>query len=262
MTFKVATFNTNSVRARTPIVLAWLEKNGPDVLCLQETKVRDDAFPKEAFVEAGYRPLFQGEKSYNGVAMLIREPADVKNVRYGLDDDGPPDESRLLVAEVRGIPIVNTYVPQGQDPKAEIFQYKLAWFARLRSYFDRHFLPQEPLLWVGDFNVAPERIDVHDPGRLLGHVGFHPDEHKALAAVKAWGFVDVFRKHVPGPNQYTFWDYRVKDGVARGKRWRVDHIWATAPLADRSKRAWIDPDPRLAERPSDHTVLAAEFNIP
>jgi len=261
MTFKVTTFNTNSVRARIPIILTWLAKESPDVLCLQETKVRDDAFPKEAFVEAGYRPLFRGEKSYNGVAILVREPLLAENPAFGLDDGGPPDESRLLVAEVRGIPIVNTYVPQGQDPKAEIFQYKLAWFARLRSYFDRHFSPHKPLLWVGDFNVAPERIDVHDPGRLLGHVGFHPDEHKALAAVKAWGFVDVFRKHVPGPNQYTFWDYRVRDGVARGKGWRVDHIWATAPLADRSKRAWIDPEPRLAERPSDHTVLAAEFDL-
>lgn len=261
MTLKVATYNTNSVRARLPIILAWLAKEGPDVLCLQETKVPDDAFPKEAFVEAGYRALFRGEKGYSGVAMLIRESAAAKNIRYGLDDDGPPDESRLLAAEVRGIPIVNTYVPQGQDPKAEVFQYKLAWFARLFSYFDRHFSPQEPLLWMGDFNVAPEPIDVHDPVRLLGHVGFHPDEHRALAAVKAWGFADVFRKHEPTTNQYTFWDYRVKDGVARGKGWRVDHIWATAPLADRSIRAWIDPEPRLAKRPSDHTVLAAEFEL-
>lgn len=261
MAFKIATFNTNSVRARIPIIRGWLEEECPDVFCLQETKVPNDAFPKEAFIEAGYWTLFRGEKGYGGVAMLIREQAQVKTIRYGLDDDGPADESRLLFAEVRGIPIVNTYVPQGQDPNAEIFQYKLAWFTRLRNYFSRHFSPKEPLLWVGDFNVAPERIDVHDPVRLLGHVGFHPDEHKALATVKAWGFVDVFRKHVPGPHQYTFWDYRVKDGVARGKGWRVDHIWATAPLADRSKRAWIDLGPRLAERPSDHTVLAAEFDL-
>lgn len=261
MAFKVATFNTNSVRTRRPSILDWLAKESPDVLCLQETKVRDDAFPTEEFVEAGYRPLFRGEKGYSGVAMLIRASADVKNIRYGFDDDGPPDEARLIVAEIDGIPIVNTYVPQGRDPKAEFFQYKLDWFSRLRNYFERHFSPHKPLLWVGDFNVAPEEIDVHDPVRLLGHIGFHPDEHKALAEVKTWGFIDVFRQHVAGPHQYTFWDYRVRDGVARGKGWRVDHIWATRPLADRSTKAWIDVEPRLAQRPSDHTILAAKFDL-
>jgi len=261
MAFTIATFNTNSVRARTPIVLAWLKENRPDVLCLQETKAPDDAFPAAVFVEAGFRPLFRGEKSYNGVAMLVREPLVIDDPAFGLDDGGPPDETRLLAARINGIPIVNTYVPQGRDPKTAFFEYKLEWFSRLRNYFERHFSPDEPLLWVGDFNVAPERIDVHDPVRLLGHVGFHPDEHKALAEVKAWGFVDVFRQHVTEPNHYTFWDYRAKDGVARGKGWRVDHIWATRPLAERSTRAWIDLNPRLADRPSDHTVLAAEFDL-
>jgi len=261
MIFRVATFNTNSVRARAPIVLAWLKDNAPDVLCLQETKTPDDAFPGEAFTQAGYHPFYRGEKSYNGVAMLVRESLRAENTAFGLDDGGPADETRLLATEIHGIPIVNTYVPQGRDPNTEFFRYKLEWFSRLRDYFERHFSSRKPLLWVGDFNVAPETIDVHDPVRLSGHVGFHPDEHKALATVKAWGFVDVFRKHVPEPNQYTFWDYRVRDGVARGKGWRVDHIWATRPLAERSTRAWIDIAPRLAQRPSDHTVLAVEFHL-
>jgi exodeoxyribonuclease-3 len=258
MTLKVATFNVNSVRARLPILLDWLKKERPHVLCLQETKVRDPDFPAEGFATAGYASLFRGEGAHGGVAMLSTEP--MEGPRFGLDD-GPADPSRLVLVRVRGVPIVNTYVPQGRATDDPMFEYKLAWFSRLRRYFERHFSPEEPLLWVGDFNVAPEPIDVHDPVRLAGEVGFHPDEHAALAAVKAWGFVDVFRKHEPGPRQYTFWDYRAKDGVARGKGWRVDHIWATAPLAERSTRAWIDREPRLAARPSDHTVLVAEFDL-
>ncbi len=259
MPFTVATFNVNSVRTRVPILLSWLSRNQPDVLCLQETKVEDARFPSDAFAELGYQALYRGEKAYNGVAILSREP--IAEPRFGLDDDGPADEARLVCARIRGLPIVNTYVPQGRDPEDPFFQYKLEWFSRLRRYFARHFSPREPLLWVGDLNVAPEPIDVHDPVGLRGHVGFHPDEQAALAAVVAWGVADVFRRHESRPGQYTFYDYRVKDGVARGKGWRVDHILATPPLADRSVAAWIDLHPRTADRPSDHTVLAATFEI-
>jgi len=259
MSFKIATFNANSVRARFPILIPWLEKERPHVLCLQETKVQDADFPVDAFARVGYQAAFREEKAHGGVALLSTEP--IEDAHFGLDDEGPSDPSRLVAATVHGVPVVNTYVPQGRDPEDPMFPYKLAWLLRLRRYFERHFSPEEPLLWAGDFNVAPELIDVHDPVRLLGHVGFHPEEHQALACVKAWGFVDVFRKHEPGPRQYTFWDYRAKDGVARGNGWRVDHIWATAALAERSTRAWIDREPRLAERPSDHTPVVAEFDL-
>jgi exodeoxyribonuclease-3 len=259
MPFKVATFNTNSVRARLPILLAWLDKERPDVLALQETKTPDDQFPAVPFHALGYDVGFRGEKAYNGVALLAREP--LLDLRFGLDDGGPADETRLVSATVRGVSIVNTYVPQGRATDDPMFPYKLDWFGRLRRYFDRRFSPRGLVLWMGDFNVAPEPIDVHDPKRLLGEIGFHPDEHAALAKVKAWGFEDVLRRHAAGPGEYTFWDYRVKDGVARGKGWRVDHIWATAPLAKRSTRAWIDLAPRLAERPSDHTPVVAEFAL-
>jgi exodeoxyribonuclease-3 len=261
MRLKIGTFNVNSVRARTEIIVNWLAKERPDVLCLQETKTPDADFPVETFANLGYRAFFRGEKSYNGVAMLVKASLDVRFPRFGLDDEGPPDESRLVAAEIVGVSIVNTYVPQGRSPDHPMFQYKLAWFSRLRRYFQKEFSPDGPLLWVGDLNVAPEPIDVHDPIRLLGHVGYHPEEHKALTTVKAWGFIDVFRKHEPAPGHYTFWDYRVKDGVRRGKGWRVDHILATPPLAKKSIRAWIDLEPRLAERPSDHTVLVAEFEL-
>ena len=261
MTLKIATFNVNSVRARLPIVEGWLAANEPDALCLQETKVKDADFPLAVLESAGYRPIFRGESSYNGVALLARDGVDARLGHFGFHDGGPPDESRLMAAEVAGIPILNTYVPQGRSPQDPMFQYKIEWFARLKEYFQDTFSPQEPLLWVGDMNVAPQPIDVHDPVRLRHHVGFHPREREAFAKTVAWGFVDVLRKHHPQEGQFTFWDYRVRDSVARGKGWRIDHILATKPLADRSTRAWIDIEPRLAARPSDHTVLVAEFAV-
>lgn len=256
--FKVATFNANSVRSRLPVLDHWLEREQPDVLCLQETKVQDQAFPVGFFRERGYHVLFRGQKAHAGVALASRvEPRDVA---YGLDDGGPRDEARLVRATVAGIPIVNTYVPQGQSTDSPLFRYKLEWLERLRDYFVRHFSPQAPLLWCGDFNVAPEEIDVHDPPRLVNHVDFHPQARAALARVREWGFVDVFRLHHPGErHQYTFWDYRVAGALDRNVGWRVDHIWATPPLAERSVRSWIDREARRAEKPSDHTFLVAEF---
>jgi len=256
----VATFNANSVRSRLPLLADWLAQEKPDVLCLQETKVQDHEFPTGFFQERGYDVAFRGQKAHAGVALVSRtEPTDV---RHGLDDGGPTDAPRLIQATVAGIPIVNTYVPQGQSVDSPLFAYKLEWLARVRNYFARHFSPEEPLLWCGDLNVAPEEIDVHDPNRLKGHVDFHPEARAALERIRDWGFVDVFRKHHPGePGQYTFWDYRVAGALERNVGWRVDHIWATRPLAERSIRCWIDRDARRAEKPSDHTFLVAEFDL-
>lgn len=256
---KIATFNVNSVRSRLDLVLSWLQKESPDALCMQETKVQDTEFPVEAFRNIGYYVAFRGQKGYAGVAIASKQ--ELEGVAYGLDDGGEPDEARLIRAVIRGIPVVNTYVPQGQSADSPQFQYKLEWLARLRAWFDRHYSPQEPLVWVGDFNVAPEPIDVHDPKGLAKHVDFHPEARAALQRIKEWGFVDVFRKHHPEPGQYTFWDYRVRDSLERNIGWRVDHIWVTKPLADKSIRAWIDVEARRAERPSDHTFLVAEFAL-
>jgi exodeoxyribonuclease III len=259
MKLKIATFNVNSVRARLPIIDKWLAANNPDVLCLQETKVIDQDFPVEEMSASGYRAAFRGEKSYNGVAILSRHA--MERVRYGFDGEGADEGARILSVRIQGVDIVNTYVPQGTSPDSENFQYKLAWFDRLLDHFKRSYKPGDPLVWLGDFNVAPEPIDVHNPKRLLGHVGYHPDEHRAIARVKAWGFVDIFRKHRPEPGQYSFWDYRVRDSVARGLGWRVDHIWGTEVMAAESIDARIDREPRLWERPSDHTPVVAEFKV-
>lgn len=254
----LASFNANSIRARLPILQRWIGENSPDVLCVQETKVRDEDFPLEPFESAGYHVLFKGEKSYNGVAILSRLPLEMPHA--GFDGEGRDEGSRLLAARVGDIHVVNTYVPQGLDPSSEKFRYKLEWFARLREFFAARFEPGQALLWAGDFNVAPEPEDVYDPEGLLGRIGFHPEEHRALASVREWGFVDVFRMFDKKPGRYTFWDYRERDAVARGRGWRVDHLWATAPLAARARRSWIDIAPRLWDRPSDHTFIAAEFD--
>ncbi len=255
---KVATFNVNSVRVRLPIVLDWLKKNAPDVLCLQETKVPDGRFPWKEIEAVGYKAAFRGEKGYNGVAIISRTAPEA--VKVGFDEE-ESDGQRLIRASVDGVPIVNTYVPQGYHPMSEQFRQKLDWLKRLLDYFRDNFRNDKPLLWVGDFNVAPEPIDVYDPEFLAGHVGFHPDEQAALEKIREWGFIDVFRKHEPGPEQYTFYDYQVRNAVKKKMGWRIDHIWATKPLADKSINAWVDMEPRLKEKPSDHTVLVAEFGL-
>jgi exodeoxyribonuclease-3 len=257
-TLKVATYNANSIRARLAQVIEWLGRGKADVLCIQETKVQDADFPAQSFRDAGYHVVFRGQKAHGGVAIASREgPQDVG---FGFGDGGEPDEARLIRAVIAGIPVVNSYVPQGRSPDSEHFQYKLEWFERLRVLFEKHYSAEEPLLWMGDFNVAPEPLDVYDPKRLENHVDFHPEARAALEGVRKWGFVDVFRRHHHDePDQYTYYDYRAKDPIARGVGWRVDHIWATAPLADRSVDAWIDVQARRAERPSDHTFLVAEF---
>ncbi len=242
------------------LILDWLAREEPDVVGVQETKVQDEDFPAEPIREAGYQVVYRGQKSHAGVAIISSvEPQDVA---YGFDDGGEPDEPRLIRALIAGVPLVNTYVPQGRSVDSEHFEYKLEWFDRLRALFDRHHSPGEPLIWMGDFNVAPEPIDIYDPEGKANHVDFHPEARRALEEVKAWGFVDVFRKHYPDEeNQYTYYDYRAKDPIERGIGWRVDHIWATQPLAERSIDSWIDVDARRAERPSDHTFLVAEFDI-
>ena len=257
--FKAATFNANSLRARLDIVLAWLSEHSPDVLTIQETKAQDVDFPAEQIEAAGYHVAFKGQKSYNGVAIISKE--EPKDVSFGFDDGGPADEARLIRADVAGIKIVNTYVPQGTAVDDPRFQYKLEWFARMKALFEKEYSPDEPLLWMGDLNVAPLDSDVHDPKKLEGSVCFHPDEKAALKSVCEWGLEDVFRKHCSDEGQFTFWDYRVRGGLSRNVGWRLDHILATAPLAAKSVASYIDKEPRRKERPSDHTFLIAEFDL-
>jgi exodeoxyribonuclease-3 len=253
---KIASYNVNSIRSRLHIVLPWLQDNQPDIFCMQETKVEDAKFPAAEFEALGYTVSFRGNKQYNGVAIVSKKKP--RKVSFGLPDE-PADSDRLACAQFDDLFILNAYVPQGQDVDKPQFAYKLAWFNRLKKYLQKNFKPDQKLILCGDFNVAPGQLDVHDPKRILGHVSFNPEVWKAYENVVSWGLTDIFRKHHPDePGQYTFFDYRVRDSVGRNLGWRVDHILATTPAAT-SVRCTIDLATRLAEKPSDHAVICAEW---
>ncbi len=253
---KIATWNVNSVIAREPVVLRWLEAARPDVLCLQETKCTDEKFPRAGFEQLGYRVESHGQPTYNGVAIISRVPAS--DVQRGFPGEEAGAQSRLIAATVEGVRVVNVYVPNGQSVGSEKYGFKLGWLARLREFFDDDYWPDDEALVCGDFNVAPEDRDAHDPEAWRGRVLFSEPEKKALEQVREWGFTDAFRLHEPRPGFYSWWDYRA-GGFQRNLGMRIDHVWVSEPLAARCTRALIDKEPRGWERPSDHTPVVAEF---
>lgn len=260
---KIATFNANSIRMRVDPILRWLDKNNPDVLCVQETKVQDHQFPLEAFQESGYRVAYKGMKSYNGVAIFSKDKPN--EVRFGLGDGPEADEPRLACARFDDFSVVNTYVPQGYLIDSPKYAYKLEWYQRLRKFFESNFKPTDPVIWCGDMNVAPRDLDVHHPEDHADHVCFHEHAKKAYADTLAWGFEDMFLKLHPGKQQFTFWDYRYRSGgktaLEANLGWRIDHILATSALSDKCTQIEVDVAPRQAEKSSDHTFLWAEFKL-
>ncbi len=255
---KIATFNANSIRSRMPMLLEWLGTHQPDVVGIQETKAQDADFPSAEIEAAGYHVVFRGEKSYNGVAILSREPA--QEVRFGFDDGGPADETRLVAARIGPVVVVNTYVPQGRAIDHVMYQYKLKWYRRLKALFEKEYAGEPNLIWLGDLNIAVEPIDVTNPKTKKNHVCYHEDCRTAFLEVKG-DLVDVFRAKNPAGGEYSFYDYRVKDAVDRGIGWRIDYILARPGLAAACTNAYVDLEPRRKEKPSDHTFLVAEFNL-
>ena len=255
---KIATFNVNSIRKRLPILLDWLAQHQPDVMCLQETKVEDKDFPLEPFKTAGYHVYFRGIKSYNGVATLSKVQAD--RVLYGLEEAPDVEDARLLQTVISGIPVINSYVPQGFRIDSDKYKFKLEWFRRFREYLNARLDPARPALWLGDVNVAPEPIDVYHPDRRVNDVDFHIDARQAYKETIAWGFVDVFRQLHPERVQYSYWDY-FRSAFQNNWGWRIDHILATKPLAEKCTAADVDIEPRKLAGASDHTIVWAEFNL-
>lgn len=253
---KIATWNVNSITARLPVVMKWLEMEQPDVLCLQETKCVDEKFPSEAFSEIGYRAETYGQRTYNGVAILSRTPVEM--VERGFPDDEEGAHARLISATVKDVRVVNVYIPNGAFVGSDKYAFKLKWMRRLRSLFDERYKGSERVLLCGDFNVAPEERDVHDPELWEGHVLFSRREREALAQLKEWGFTDAFRLHTEEGSHYSWWDYR-QGAFRRNAGLRIDHIWVSEPLARKCTACWIDKEPRTWERPSDHTPVVAEF---
>ena len=242
--------------ARLPLVLKWLDSARPDVLCLQETKCVDERFPGPAFAELGYLSEVFGQPTYNGVAILSRTPC--ADVRRGLPDDETGAHARLIEATIGGARVVNVYVPNGASVGSDKYGFKLKWMSRLRAFFDAQYETDQPLLLCGDFNVAPENEDVHDPRLWRGRILFSEPERRALDEIKGWGFVDAFRLQTKGGGHYSWWDYRA-GAFRRNAGLRIDHVWVSEPLAGRCRAAWIDREPRSWERPSDHAPVVAEF---
>jgi exodeoxyribonuclease-3 len=256
---RIASFNCNSIRSRLGQILAWLEEHRPDVLMLQETKVADDAFPAAAIEAAGWQVRFAGEKRYNGVAMISRQAPDA--CESGFDGD-EASRSRLLRARMGDLHLLNAYVPQGRALDSEHFAFKLDWLARLRGLLEASYDPAgDRVLLVGDLNIAPEPIDVYDHERIWPHVVHGPRTTEVYNALRDWGLRDLFREKLPDAGRYTFWDYRLPESLGRNLGWRIDHLLATAELADACTAVTVDIAARAAERPSDHTFVTADFEI-
>ena len=255
---KLATWNVNSIRAREARVLRWLESARPDVVCLQELKVTNEAFPYDALKDAGYFAAVHGQKTYNGVAILSRlEPEEVER---GFGDGGDDAQARLVAARIGGIQVVSAYVPNGAEVGSEKWAYKLEWMRRLREWLDRRHTKTDPVALCGDFNVAPEARDVCDPTRWKGSVLTHPDVRRALEDVRAWGLVDAFRLHHDEPGFYSWWDYRML-AFPKNQGLRIDHIDLSEPLAGRCTGAAIDRNERKGKQPSDHVPVVVELDV-
>lgn len=254
---KLATWNVNSLRAREGRVLAWTEANRPDVLCLQELKIEADKFPAAAFQDLGYETATFGQRAYNGVAILSRTP--LLDIERGFRDGVEDPQARFIAATTAGgLRVMSVYVPNGERVGSEKFAYKLAWFERLRTYLGPRIGAAAPLALCGDFNVAPENIDVHNPMAWEGRVLFSSEERAALERLRAVGLVDLVRHLNPDAAIYSWWDYR-QLSFPRNYGLRIDHILATPDLVARAFSARVDREARKGKLPSDHAPVMAEF---
>lgn len=255
--FKIATWNVNSLKVRLPHVLQWLKDESPDVLALQETKSIDENFPLAEINDAGYQVSFIGQKTYNGVATLCKTSIETLADRIPDYDDV---QRRVLAIKNTDITILNLYIPNGAEVDSEKYHYKLEWFSKLHPFIKQLQAKNERLIILGDFNIAPEDADVHDPKKWQGKVLVSPAERDEFKKLLAHGLEDCFRLFDQKENSFSWWDYRAA-GFRRGHGMRIDHILASETLAETCKACYIDKEPRKLERPSDHTPVVAEFDL-
>jgi exodeoxyribonuclease III len=258
---RIATWNVASLTAERIVRLHdWLDYAQPDVLCLQETKMSDDAFPALEFLGLGYESAHHGEGRWNGVAILSRVGVEDQVAGFA-DDDEPDREARLLSATCGGVRVHSVYVPNGRSPEHEQYQYKLAWLARLRRHLELTAKPADELVVCGDVNIAPTDLDVWDTAAFEGQTHVTPDERAALARLEEWGLRDVFREQYPGVDGlFSWWDYRAGNFHKR-QGMRIDLILATESLADRVTWALVDRNARKGTKPSDHAPVLVDFDV-
>ena len=256
---RIATWNVNSLKVRLPKVEEWLAYAQPDVLCMQETKLADSAFPALAFSALGYEAAHCGEGRWNGVAILSRVGLD--DVVAGFSDQAEDEttEARLLWATCAGVRVGSVYVPNGRQVGSEHYEAKLVWLDRLRRHVESGCDPAAEMVICGDFNVAPEDRDCWDPAKLHGGTHISPPEREAVAALQEWGLSDVFRRIYPQSGVFSWWDYRAGD-FHQGRGLRIDLVLATKSLADRATWALIDRQARKGKLPSDHAPLLVDFD--
>jgi len=249
---RIATWNVNSLGARLPRVEEWIGYANPDVLCLQESKQADSAFPNDVFASLGYETAHHGDGRWNGVAILSRVGLAGVSVGMGSEDDA--QGTRLIAADCGGVRVFSVYVPNGRSLDSDQYPAKLAWLARLRSLLEETSAPDRPLAVCGDFNVAPEDRDVWDPTAFEGATHVSQPERDALAYIESWGLVDVFRQLYDDDQLFSWWDYRA--GMFHKHRgMRIDLILVTAVLAERTLFGLIDRNARKGNKPSDHAPV-------
>lgn len=254
---KIATWNVNSIKVRLPQVLAWLDQNQVDALCLQELKVDQDKFPIEAFIEKGYQAIWAGQKTYNGVAIISRQVAqEVQRNIPGFNDP----QQRIIAGtfEHRGSPIrlISAYCPNGQAIDSDKYQYKLSWYAALTQWLKSEMTRHTKLAILGDYNIAPTDEDVHDPKKWAGQVLVSDLEREALSKILGLGLSDAFRLFEQTPKSFSWWDYRL-NGFKRNAGLRIDHVLLSQPLVQSCSECVIDVTPRGNEQPSDHAPVIA-----
>jgi len=252
---KVATWNVNSLRVRLPHLIDWLGLNAPDVMCLQETKCDDAAFPMDELRAAGYSAVHFGQRAYNGVAILTRNEGEAAH--RGIPEF-PDEQSRVIAMDVDGVRIVSVYVPNGQSVGSDKYEYKLRWLEALAAWLARELAEHPRLAVMGDFNIAPEDRDVYDPVAWSGQVLASEPERAALRRILALGFVDSFRLFDQPDRSFTWWDYRM-NAFRRKMGLRIDHILLSSELAKSCSACTIDATPRKLERPSDHAPVVCEI---
>lgn len=255
---RIATWNVNSLNARMPRVEAWLDDVRPDVLCMQETKLADSAFPSMAFEAMGYESVHHGDGRWNGVAILSRVGLDAP--LFGFHEGLEPDsDTRLVSATCGGVRIHSVYVPNGRALGDPHYDYKLSWLERLRSHLDESCDPDADVVVCGDFNIAPTDIDVWSPKAFEGSTHVTPPERSALATLREWGLVDTFRERYPDvEGLFSYWDYTAGRFHKR-QGMRIDYVLASRPLAARSTMDLVDRNARKGTKPSDHAPVIAEF---
>jgi exodeoxyribonuclease-3 len=253
---KVAAWNVNSLKIRLDHLLEWVGRTRPDVVCLQELKLEEAKFPREALAAAGYQAAVLGQKTYNGVAILSTQPmTDVTTGIPGFEDE----QRRVIAATVNGVRVICVYCPNGQAVGSDKYAYKLRWFTALNVYVAEELRRYPQLALAGDFNIAPEDRDVHDPKAWEGQVLVSEPERAALRSLTDLGLKDSFRLFEQAEKSYSWWDYRMM-GFRRNAGLRIDHILVSAELAQRCTASIIDKEPRKLERPSDHAPVMAEFS--